>query len=77
MNEEQVNNISACLENYRITCTTLRMMTNVTQLTKEQCTRLLKILKPRSFYIDSDGSNRYEAIFQAKELVSVVFFPKK
>lgn len=57
------------LKKNRITCTKLFFL-STSQWTIELCVKLLDILKPVEVDLDSEGSNRYEALFQSKTVVS-------
>lgn len=59
------------LKKNRITCGYLSLV--VGKWTKEECVTLCEILKPLSIRVDSRKSNRYEALLQYKQLVTVVF----
>lgn len=54
----------------RITCKKLFMQK--TTCTVEQCEALLNILKPVAIFLNSEESNRFEALFQSKTLVTCI-----
>lgn len=68
---EEFQRLCDYLKKYRITCDVLTISVG----TKEQLSTLLKILKPVTINLDSEGSNRFEALYQSKILVSFVLFP--
>lgn len=58
------------LKEARITC--VELLSFHSQWSLEQCGTLLKILKPVKVEMKSEGSNRFEALFQTKTLVSSI-----
>ena len=72
--EEHFENICTALKKYRITAATLIMDSThrQTNLSKEQCVTLFKILKPSILTINSIGSNRFEALLYSKGLVKFI-----
>lgn len=61
------------LSKNRITCNKLKIETKRETWTKEQCLVLLKILKPVEVDMSSLQSDRYEALWQVKTIVSSIF----
>lgn len=60
------------LKKYHITATFMTMNANYddNEMTTGECEALFKILKPTGVTLNSQGSNRFEALSQAKQLVS-------
>ena len=58
------------LKNSRITCRALFFNSRSPTLSKDQSVEVLKILNPSSVDIDSQDSDRFEALFHSKQLVS-------
>lgn len=75
--EEYFENICTALKKHRITAATLVMDSTQrqTNLSKEQCVVLFKILKPAILTINSINSNRFEALLYCKGLVTFIPSP--
>ena len=70
----QFDRLCDVLKAHRITCEHLWLAASrKSKLTKEELGIILNIVKPRSVQLDSVRSNRYEAVFQSKTLVSYIF----
>lgn len=59
------------LKKHRFTCEEL-FLGQGGDITKEQCVTLLKLLKPQKICLMSEGSSWFEALLEAKELVSYI-----
>lgn len=68
-NYDNFENYCDALKRHRVTSSQM-IVRHFQTLTKEECVILLKILKPTEVDLDSNGSNRFEAILEAKQLVS-------
>ena len=70
----QFDRLCDFLKTHRITCEHLYLaIRQRSNLTKEECGILLNIVKPQSVHLNSILSNRYEALFQSKTMVSIIF----
>lgn len=74
---EQLEQCCEALKKYRLTSSRLfmryRQADGPLELTKEQCATLLKMVKPEAVDIDSERSNRFEALFDSKQVVEFFF----
>lgn len=72
-NKEYFEPLCQILKENRITCTELSLDT-ASGWDKEQCRKLVELLKPEVVNMDSSKSDRFEALFHAKLLVCHVHF---